>query len=501
VTQIRSTTDAPTTIDADALVVPLFSDRRLEGAVQTLDTQLGGGFTTVFADDEITGKKGESVLLRSTTLPTKRVLGLGLGAREDLCASALARWAGTAVRQLGKRGCTRFAFVVPTECNDPEAAAAAIVEGALTAPIETTIYRTEIERAIDLREILLIGADHTRLERGAERGRIVGEAINFARHLAQTPANDMTPTILAERAQQLARDAAQKGAPLSIDVLDEARMRELGMGALLGVSQGSDQPATLTVLTYLGDPSSTERIALVGKAITFDSGGISIKPSEKMHEMKYDMSGGAAVIATMGALAQLRPKINVIGVVPASENLLGPSATKPGDVHRAMSGKTIEIINTDAEGRLILADALAYARHLGATRLIDCATLTGACVIALGHAASAVVSNDDAFVADFLAAAGKTTERYWRMPLYDDFKEEVKSDIADLRNATGRAAGTLTAAAFLAAFAEKTPWIHLDIAGTAYTDDNGPGMAKGPTGTPVRALLSYLCPPHCGECS
>ena len=262
------------------------------------------------------------------------------------------------------------------------------------------------------------------------------------------------------------------------------------MGAILGVSRGSDEPATMTVLEYNGDPGSNEKLALVGKGLTFDSGGISIKPAENMHEMKYDMCGGAGVIAAMAAIGQLRPKINVIGVVPSSENLPGPRAMKPGDILRAMNGKTIEVINTDAEGRLILADALCYARELGATKIVDAATLTGAMVIALGHSATGTISNDDAFRDHFLDVAKETTERYWPLPLYDEFSSTVKSEIADLRNSTGRPAGSLTAAAFLKAFVGDTPWIHLDIAGTAYTDAETPYLAKGPTGYPVRAFVA-----------
>jgi leucyl aminopeptidase len=296
----------------------------------------------------------------------------------------------------------------------------------------------------------------------------------------------MTPTDLANQAKAVAKTGG-----LKVDVLDEDEMKKLGMGALLGVSQGSDEPATLTVLTYNGDPGSKEKLALVGKGLTFDSGGISIKPAENMHEMKYDMSGGAGVIAALGAIAQLKPKINVIGVVPASENLPGHRAMKPGDILRAMNGKTIEVINTDAEGRLLLADALCYARELGATRIVDAATLTGAMVITLGHAAAGVMSNDDAFAQHFLSVAAKTPERYWQLPLYDEFSQTVKSEIADLRNSTGRPAGSLTAAAFLKAFVGDTPWIHLDIAGTAYVDEAS-HQAKGPTGTPVRAFVAFV---------
>jgi leucyl aminopeptidase len=265
-----------------------------------------------------------------------------------------------------------------------------------------------------------------------------------------------------------------------------------GMGALLGVSRGSSEPATLSVMTYNGDPGSSEILALVGKGLTFDSGGISIKPAENMHEMKYDMSGGAGVIATMWAIGKLRPKLNVIGLVPASENMPGSKAIKPGDIVRAMNGKTIEVINTDAEGRLILADALCYAKKLGATKLVDTATLTGGCIIALGHVASGTMSNDDAFVERFLDVVNDVGERYWRLPLFPEYDLQIKSDIADLKNTGGRAASAETAAAFLRAFAGDTPWIHLDIAGTAYGESESSYLAKGPNGTPVRAMLTLV---------
>jgi leucyl aminopeptidase len=485
--QLRSSNESPTFVSAGALIVPVFSDQTLDGPVAEVDTALHGAIARVFAEKEITGKKGQTALFRSDNLKCSRIYVNGLGDRAKLEPKALAKWAGAAVRHLGKRGVTEFAFIVPPEVTDVEAAAAFIIEGAMAATLDATLYRSEQEDLITLNAVTLIGKDKAALDRGAERGAILGAAINSARVWALTPANDMTPTILSERAREVAQAPG-----LSIDVLDEAKMKELGMNSLLGVSQGSAQPATLMVISYKGDPDSKDVLALVGKAITFDTGGISIKPATSMHEMKYDMCGGAGVIASMGAIAALKPKINVIGVVPSSENMPSSTATKPGDIHKAMSGKTIEVINTDAEGRLILADALHYAKTLGATRIIDCATLTGACVIALGHAASAAVTNDDDFLKGFLAVANLTGERYWHMPLYDDYKEDVKSSIADLRNASGREAGTLTAAAFLQAFVGDTPWIHLDIAGTAYTDDNGAGMAKGPTGTPVRALVQYV---------
>jgi len=364
-----------------------------------------------------------------------------------------------------------------------------ITNGALTGAFEGTLYQGNPEKKIAVTSVTILnnGFDAAALDQGLTRGTILGEAINLARRMAVTPANDMTPTHIANEATKVAGDAG-----LSIDILDEARARKEGMGSFLSVAQGSAQPPKFIVLTYKGDPSSNELLALVGKGITFDTGGISIKPADRMEEMKYDMSGGAGTIAAMYAIGKLKPKINVVGIVPATENMPGGKATKPGDIVKAMNGMTIEVINTDAEGRLILADGISYAKKLGATKIIDTATLTGACVIALGHAASGAMTNDDTFIQQFLAAAKPTGERYWQLPQYDDYSQQVKSDIADLKNTGGRAAGTLTAAAFLKAFAGDTPWIHLDIAGTAHLDQEFAWQAKGPTGTPVRAFVSFV---------
>jgi leucyl aminopeptidase len=492
--QVTVSGDLARSVVSGALVVPVFSDKKLEGAAADVDPKLGGVIAAALADGEHEGKANEVALFHAGgtagDLGVRRVLVVGLGDRAKFEPWQLAQYAGTAVRYLGRRNVHEIAFTLPYEVKDPAAAASFLVEGAFVATLDTALYRREQERPIDIKEIAIVAgaADRGALTLGAKRGRILGKSLNFTRRLALTPANDMTPRILAERAEEIA-----KKCDLGFDALDEDAMRELGMGALLGVSQGSSQPARLIVLTYDGDLPSSERIALVGKGITFDSGGISLKPAENMHEMKYDMSGGAAVIGAMRAIGKLRPKINVVGVVPASENLPGPDATKPGDIHRAMNGKTIEVINTDAEGRLILADALSYATmKLGATRLIDCATLTGAMVVSLGHAATGMMSNDDAFADDFLRVANATGERYWRLPLYDDYATAMKSDIADLKNAGGRPAGSLTAGAFLREFVDGKPWIHLDIAGTAYSDKEQPYQAKGPTGIPLRALVAFV---------
>ena len=488
--QVRITSDAPASYATGALVIPVFTDKRLDGVSKEIDAALGGALADVLETGEIAGKSNDLAVVHAKGAAYRRVALIGLGDREKFTPHALARLAGTAVRTLGKRNVATLAFILPDEAEaNALRAASAVAEGAITATLDGTNYRTEPDKPVVTNEIAIFAESFDRgaLDAGARRGTAIGEAVNFARLMALTPGNDMTPTHLAKRAEELALEAG-----LEFDVLDEARMAKKKMGSLLGVSRGSDEPATLSVMTYRGDPSSKDVLALVGKGLTFDSGGISLKPAEAMHEMKYDMCGGAGVIAAMHAIGKLKPKLNVIGVIPSSENLPGPRAMKPGDILRAMNGKTIEVINTDAEGRLILADALCYARELGATKIVDAATLTGACVIALGHAASGVMSNDDAFTERFLNVVTDVGERYWRLPLYDDFDRQIKSDIADLKNTGGRPGGAETAGAFLKNFVADVPWIHLDIAGTAYLDSESSYLAKGPTGTPVRAFVSLV---------
>ena len=489
--QIRIATEAAERASAGALAMPVFTDGTLTGAAKTLDEKLAGAIADVVQSKEIKGKLGETALIHARDQPFKRVLLVGCGDAAKFEASVLARASGTAVRFLGRRGISDIAFVLPDVAKGHEQLAASfIAEGALSGSFETSAYQSSPDKKIDVQSVTILGDgfDNAGLEAGLQRGIALGTAVNTARRLALTPANDMTPTILAEEATRIAKETG-----LDIEVLEADRARAEGMGSFLSVAQGSVQPPKFIVMTYKGDPSSNELFALVGKGITFDTGGISLKPPERMEEMKYDMSGGAGVIATMGAIGTMKPKINVVGIVPATENMPGGKATKPGDIVKAMNGKTIEVINTDAEGRLILCDALCYAQKLGATKIIDTATLTGACVIALGHAASAAVTNNEDFMNSFLGVAKSTGERYWHMPLYEDYSNAMRSDIADLKNTGGRAAGTLTAGAFLKAFVdEKTPWIHLDIAGTAYLDNESAWQAKGPTGTPVRALFTFV---------
>jgi leucyl aminopeptidase len=488
--QVRIAHDAPVMARTGALVVPVFTDGSLEGATKAADAALDGAIAEVLSSGEIKGKLAENCLVHAKGQPFSRVLVVGLGEREKFEPSMLVRYAGAAVRRLGRKNVASIAIALPPQAKGNETTCASfIVEGAIAGAFETSTYQKAPEKKIATETVTLLSEDFDKaaLDKGLNRGTILGEAINFARRMALTPASDMTPTQMAAEATKAAKESG-----LEVEIHDEAWARAQGMGSFLSVAAGSAQPPKFIVLKYSGDPSSKELLALVGKGITFDTGGISLKPPDRMEEMKYDMSGGAATIAAMSAIGKLKPKINVVGLVPCTENMPGGKATKPGDIVTAMNGKTIEVINTDAEGRLILADALCYANKLGATKIVDSATLTGACVIALGHAASAALSNDDAFVDSFLQVVKSSGERYWRMPIYDDYHTQMKSDIADLKNTGGRPAGTCAAAAFLEAFVDKTPWIHLDVAGTAYLDTESAWQAKGPTGTPVRAYVNLV---------
>src|SRR6185312_6176076 len=382
--------------------------------------------------------------------------------------------------------------ILPRIEGSPDEIASVVVEGAFMALFDPDKYRTEDKEAREISKLVVVmeGADETELQRGAERGRIIGESVNFTRDLANEPGAYMTPTNMSERAREVATEFG-----LSIDVLDEARMEQEGMGSLLSVSHGSDEPAKLIVLKYTPANASEEGgelLAFVGKGITFDSGGISLKPGDNMELMKYDMTGGATVMGAMRAIAQIKPSISVLGVVPCSENLPSGKATKPGDVVRAMTGKTIEVINTDAEGRLILADAIAYARKLGATKIVDIATLTGAVSIALGDVHAAILGTDQELIDEVINAGKDVGEKFWQLPLDAEYTRQIKSDIADIKNVGGRKAGTNTAAAFLKEFAEGLSWAHLDIAGTAWADDAKSHRSKGPTGIAVRTLIRMV---------
>ncbi len=477
-------------IECDALVVGLFEgEKPLEGDLAEIDKRTEGVISSLIETGEFSGKSGESAYVHNTGgLKARRLLLMGYGKKEEFSADNVRRMAGAAARTLRGKKSRTFAFLRRSDLNIGESAQAA-TEGALLSLYDIDKYHTSDKTENHLDQMILITGDGVdELRAGIETGRIIAEATNFARDVINEPANIMTPTELARRAEDTAHSYA-----LELDVLDEARMKELGMGSLLGVAQGSAEPAKLIVLRYTPKTESDETIAIVGKGITFDTGGISIKPADGMEKMKYDMAGGATTIGAMRAIAQLKPAVNVIGIVPATENMPGGRSQRPGDVVRAMTGKTIEVINTDAEGRLVLADAVAYARKLGATKIVDLATLTGAVSIALGDVYVAVLGSDQIWIDEIISAGKKAGEKIWQLPLDKEYREQIKSEIADIKNIGGRKAGTITGAYFIREFVEDTPWAHLDIAGTAWNDSNKPHLSAGPTGVCVRTLVKLVC--------
>ncbi|HST52273.1 MAG TPA: leucyl aminopeptidase [Pyrinomonadaceae bacterium] len=495
--EIKTSSGRFTEADVQAVAVAVFKDEKAnEGYLKEVDSATGGIVRSILEAGELKGKEGETAYIHlspGTGMKAVRLLLVGVGERGDYKRAQVSQFAGAAVRALRARN-VKTVGLVPRLEGDAELAAAAAVEGALMGLFEPDKYRTieKEERAVEQLQVVVEGADEEALRRGAERGRIVGESVNFTRDLANEPGAYMTPTIMAERAQEVANQFG-----LEIDVLDRARIEKEGMGAFLSVANGSDQPPKMMVLKYTPEGKSSvedgeDYLALVGKGITFDTGGISIKPSENMELMKYDMTGGATVIGVMRAVAQLKPTIPVLGVVPATENMPSGKATKPGDVVRAMTGKTIEVINTDAEGRLILADAVAYAKKLGATRVIDMATLTGAVSIALGDVNTGILGTDQELIDEVIESGHEVGEKFWQLPLDKEYTKQIKSDIADIKNVGGRKAGTITAAAFIKEFADGIAWAHLDIAGTAWGDEAKPFRSKGPTGVAVRTLLNLI---------
>ncbi len=478
-------------IECDALVVAVFEgEKPEEGALAEINKRSNGVITSLVETGEFTGKSGESAYVHNPgDMKAQRLLLLGVGKQEEFTTDNVRKMAGTAARMLRGKKARSFAILRRSQLPIGEGAQAA-TEGALISLFDPDKYHTSDKTESRLETMILVApdADPDELKRAIERGRIIAEAANFAREIINEPANVITPTELARRAEEVARDFG-----LEIDVLDETRMKDLGMGALLGVAQGSAEPAKMIVLTYTPKTESKETIAIVGKGITFDTGGISIKPSDGMEKMKYDMAGGATAIGAMRAIAQLKPSVNVISIVPTTENMPGGRAQRPGDVVRAMSGKTIEVINTDAEGRLVLADAVAYARKLGATKIVDLATLTGAVSVALGDVYVAVLGTDQAWIDQVLAAGRKAGEKIWQLPLDKEYREQIKSEIADIKNIGGRKAGTITGAYFIREFVEDTPWAHLDIAGTAWNENGKPHLAVGPTGVGLRTLVNLVC--------
>ncbi len=483
-----------TKIEAGAILVNFFEGmEQPDGTTAGVDRALDGTISQLVSQGEIKGKLNEITVIHSLgKLPAVRMVVVGLGKQEELSLDKVRGAIGETCRLLGKKGVDSVASVAHgagTGDISPGGSAQAIVEGTLLGLYSFRRHITKEAEQSEIKQLIIVDdeANLPALEQGCQRGKILAEAANLARDMVNEPANYMTPTHMAEEAARLAETYG-----LKLEVIEREQMQELGMGALLGVAQGSQQPPKFIVFSYKGADSNEPDIALVGKGITFDSGGISIKPSAGMGDMKGDMAGGAAVMAAMGAIAQLKPRINAMAIVAATENLPGGSALKPGDVLKAMDGKTIEIISTDAEGRLTLADALGYARKQGARHIIDVATLTGAMSVALGNVCSGAFTNNQELVDRVIAAGAEAGEKIWQMPMYEEYKEQNKSEVADIKNTGGRPAGAITAAQFVGEFAGDTPWVHLDIAGTSMSDKVRNYVVKGATGVPVRTLVNLV---------
>jgi leucyl aminopeptidase len=479
-------------VDAAAPKIPKPEARLLAGddaAAKAAQSVLDGG--------EFKAEACETLLLHNPPgLKAKRLLIVGLGKAGKLTPHDVRKGAGVAVRFAKPRGLRTVSIVVPVaEVLDPQLTVRAVAEGAVLGDFDSDTYRSERkDRSVQSVQVVVApDANRAVAEAGLREGVIVGDSQNFARTLINEPGNRLTPTMLGERAAEMCRQFG-----IECQVYSTEMMRELKMGAFLSVTQGSDEPPALIVMIY--EPKGAQPgpvLGLVGKGITFDTGGISIKPSDSMEKMKYDMAGGAAMIGAMRAIAQLQPAVKVIGVVCAAENMPSGKAYKPGDVEIAMPapgkpGKAIEIINTDAEGRLVLADGITYAKQLGATHLIDAATLTGAIGVALGLINGGIFANDDDSYQRFTEGLKTSGERFWRLPLDDEYRDVIKSSIADIKNTGGRYGGAINAAMFLKEFAEETPWIHLDIAAVAWIDDPKPWMASGPTGVGVRSVVEWI---------
>ncbi len=480
-------------IETGAIIVNCFEDeKQLDGDAAAVDAVLNGAISQLVKQGDIKGKLNEITLLHSMgKLPTGRVVVTGLGKKAVLTLDKVRGAVGETCRYLRQKGVDRIASGLQgagVNGLKMENTVQAITEGAMLGLYAFRKHITKKENSYtEVKEFTIVGREENTFEKAISRGRIIAEAVNWARDLVNEPSNFMTPADMAESARKIAGDYG-----LKIEVLEKPQMESLGMGALLGVAQGSQQPPRFIILSYQGKEPDEVDVALVGKGVTFDSGGIDIKPYEGMHEMKGDMAGGASVLGTLMAVARLKPGMNVTALVPATENMPSGTAQKPGDIVTAMNGKTIEILNTDAEGRLILADALSYARKIGAKTIIDVATLTGACRMALGTICTGVFTNNQALADKLIAAGNEVGELAWQLPMFEEYNEQIKSDIADVKNIGGRYAGAITAAKFLAEFINGTPWVHLDIAGTSETDKDKGYQIKGATGVPVRTLVNLV---------
>ena len=486
-----------TEANVEALAVAVFKaeSSTSSGVLKDLDKLTGGLVAAVMKAEEFKGDVGQTALLRFAAkgnVKATRLLLIGVGEKAEYKPHSVANVSGGATRYLRKRNVKSFALLPRSEGDAADTAQNAVC-GFITSQFELDKYKTKDKNDKSVTNLVLCveGANGGDLKNGIARGQAIGESMNFTRDLANEPPNILQPTEMARRAQEMAKEVG-----LKCEILDEAKMTRMGMGSLMSVSLGSAQAAKMIVIRYSPTKSTGakgELLALVGKGITFDTGGISIKPAENMDAMKYDMSGGATVLGAMRAIALLKPSVPVIGVVAAVENMPDGNASRPSDVVTAMNGKTVEILNTDAEGRLVLADAVAYAEKQGATRIVDMATLTGAVIVALGDQNTGIMGNDQPLVDEIIACGKDCGEGFWQLPLSAEYSKQIKSDIADIKNIGPRGkAGTIMGAVFIQEFVDKAKWAHLDIAGTAWCDSNKAHQSKGPTGVAIRTLLKLV---------
>jgi len=490
--QFKVSTESIVTMASDCIIITHTEDRdRLSGLAQQVDENMEHRISQLIADKEISGKFGEVTIVHTWgKVPAKRILVLGLGKVEKLgLARARAAYA-IAARKAQEIGVKELTVAISLKYKDiwnPVDLGQTVVEGIMLGIYRFDSYKKkeEIDNRLQRVIVSVDGISKSAIEVGVERGQIFAESQNFARDLTNTPANKMTPTILANKAKEIA-----KKYQLEIEVLGKKEIEELNMGALLAVSQGSTEEPKLIVMKYMGGSDCHDIVGYVGKGVTFDAGGIQIKPEKDMDEMKSDMAGAASVLGTMMAIGSLKPHINAIAVIPACENMVSGNAIHPGDIVETYSGKTVEIKHTDAEGRLILADAISYTKQLGVTKIVNVATLTGSVISALGHHMTGLFSNNKFWADEVRSAAKISGEPVWELPLDDEYMELIESDIADLKNDGGFPAGAIQGAMFLKEFAGDTPWVHLDIAGTSFTTEEKGMHPKGATGVFVRTLIS-----------
>jgi leucyl aminopeptidase len=483
--QITLTTEDFRTIATGSLLVLQFEaeGRPRTASYDAVRAESNGWLDEVESSGEAKGRLFETTVLhRPQGFAAKRLVLAGAGKADKFSSAALRRLVGAAIRKAKANGASDITLVLDAAYSGAEFISAA-AEGALLGDYEVDTHKSKKDERTEIASfrIAAVNGDPAALRRGI----VIGESQNLTRDLVNEPGNLLTPLVLAERARAMAAEAGN----LDVEVLDRDRMAQLGMGSLLGVAQGSSNAPCFIVIRYNPATPSKDHLALIGKAVTFDTGGVSIKPADGMEKMKYDMAGGAAMIGAMRAIAALKPSVAVTAFVPAVENAVGGNAQRPGDIVKSLAGKTIEVLNTDAEGRLILVDAIEYAKRQGATHMVDAATLTGAIVVALGHIHVGAFSNNDEFLGKFLQSSKTQGESMWHMPLDDEYRDYLKSPFADIANIGGRWGGAITAAYFLKEWAGETPWIHLDIAGTAWLEEAKPFMPKGPSGVCVRTFV------------